>query len=474
MNTKVRSRVNSTSPLARFSALLMAASFGFIGLPAKALDIAVTPFAKNGESATPKDQTNAWKLCVDAGVTGIFYGGTWADLEPEKGDYSMDSLAKAFKYSTKLKRFVGIQIVDITKKNLPSGMSKDKLDTARILKRFHKFLEKLKRVTGGKMSYISLGNEADVYFSKHPKELDDYISFYGKAKEEVEKVFPGCKTGITIKAENLLTGKEPNATSKKLLEVSDVAMFNYYPVQNYKPRKPEQVEEDMAKLKEMSGDKPIVFQEIGYPTNKKLGSSEKSQAQFVQLTFKQLLADDRVKFANFMMLHDFTPAIADFLAQNYGFTNKNYRPMVQTLGFRKSTGKPKLAWEAFKKAVKEAAAATPTTPTTPETPTTPATPETPTTPTTPATPETPTTPATPATPETPTTPGAPTTPATPAAPETPTTPTTPAAPATPAAPTTPESTAPAPSGSADHSGAAAESGSGPAPASTEAGMPSGK
>jgi hypothetical protein len=322
------------------------------------------------------------------------------------------------------------------------------------------------------MSYISLGNEADVYFSKHPKELDDYISFYGKAKEEVEKVFPGCKTGITIKAENLLTGKEPNATSKKLLEVSDVAMFNYYPVQNFKPRKPEQVEEDMAKLKEMSGDKPIVFQEIGYPTNKKLGSSEKSQAQFVQLTFKQLLADDRVKFANFMMLHDFTPAIADFLAQNYGFTNKNYRPMVQTLGFRKSTGKPKLAWEAFKKAVKEAAVVTPTTPATPTTPTTPETPATPTAPETPATPATPTTPETPTTPTTPATPA---TPETPTAPGASTTPTTPAAPATPpAAPTTPESTAPAPSSSADHSGAATGSGSGQAPASTEAGMPSGK
>lgn len=474
MNTKVRSRVNSTSPLARFSALLMAASFGFIGLPARALDIAVTPFAKNGENATPKDQTNAWKMCVDAGVTGIFYGGTWADLEPEKGDYSMDSLAKAFKYSTKLKRFVGIQIVDITKKNLPSGMSKDKLDTARILKRFHKFLEKLKRVTGGKMSYISLGNEADVYFSKHPKELDDYISFYGKAKEEVEKVFPGCKTGITIKAENLLTGKEPNATSKKLLDVSDVAMFNYYPVQSYKPRKPEQVEEDMAKLKEMSGDKPIVFQEIGYPTNKKLGSSEKSQAQFVQLTFKQLLADDRVKFANFMMLHDFTPAIADFLAQNYGFTNKNYRPMVQTLGFRKSTGKPKLAWEAFKKAVKEAATATAATPTTPETPTTPTTPETPTTPTTPETPTTPATPETPTTPVTPTTPTTPETPTAPGAPTAPSTPETPAAPTTPT-PSAPESTTPAPSSSADHASPdAAGSSSGQAPAGTEAGMPSAK
>ena len=399
----------------------MAASF-FITLPAQALDIAVTPFPKNGENATPRDQTNAIKMCIDAGATGIFYGGTWADLEPQKGTYSMETLAKTLKYSTKLRRFVGIQVLDITKMNLPADLGKSKLDNPKVLKRFQKLLEKLKKVTGGKMSYISLGNEADVYLAKHPKAVDDYLAFYRKASEAVEKVFPGCKTGITLRAENLLTGKEPSAITKKLLDASDVAMFNYYPMENYKPRKPEQVEADMAKLKELSGDKAIVFQEIGYPSATKLGSSDKKQAQFVELAFKELRADDRVKFANFFLLHDITPAIADFLAQNYGFTSKNYRPMIQSLGFRKSSGKARLSWETFKKAMKE----TPATPATPETPATPATPETP------ATPATPTTPETPAAPATPETPAAPTTPETPAAPATPETPAAPATPETPA------------------------------------------
>lgn len=453
------------------SAILAAASLGFLNFPAQALDIGITPFPKNGENATTKDTNNALKMTVDAGVTGIFYGGTWADLEPEKGNYSMDTLTKTLKYSTKLKRFVGIQVIDITKKNIPVGISKGKLDNPKTLKRFQKFLEKLKRATGGKMSYISLGNEADVYMIKHPKELDDYLAFYAKAKEEVEKIFPGCKTGITLRAENLLTGKEPNSVTKKLLEASDVAMFNYYPVENYRPRKKENIENDMAKLKELSGDKQIVFQEIGYPASKKLGTSEKNQADFIERTINEMRSDDRVQFANFMLLHDFTPAIADFLAQNYGFTSKNYRPMIQNLGLRKSTGKPKMAWQVMKKALKEVPATpaktTPETPATPETPTTttPATPETPTTPETPATPTTPTTPTT-TTPETPATPSTPATPETPSTPATPETPekTAPSSPETPSS-TTPNSTTP--SQSAPDNGASTTPGTSGGQSSTQ-------
>lgn len=337
--------------LASFSCLFTAISIGFSSLPVTAATFGITPFPKGGENATPRDQTNALKMCVDAGVTGIFYGGTWADLEPSKGTYSLTSLAKTLKYSPKLTRFVGVQVFDITTKNMPSDLVKAKLDSPKVAARFAQLMARLKKTIGGNIAYISIGNEADVYLSKHPKDVDSFMKFFKQAKADVVKVFPGCKVGITLRAENMLNGKTVSPLAQKLLDESDVAMFNYYAVDNYKPKKPQQVEQDMATLKATCGDKEIVFQEIGYPASVKLGSSDKNQADFIDLTFKEIRKNPQILFANFFALHDLTPAICDFLAEHYTISSKNYRQAMQSVGLRRSSGKPRPAWEVIKKAL---------------------------------------------------------------------------------------------------------------------------
>ncbi|MBA4079366.1 MAG: hypothetical protein C0508_30335, partial [Cyanobacteria bacterium PR.023] len=303
-------------PLVSLASFLMAISLGFCSLPVQAVSFGITPFPKGGENATPKDQTNAMKMCVDAGVSGIFYGGTWADLEPSKGTYSLTQLGKTLKYAPKLKRFLGVQVFDITTKNMPSDLTKAKLDSPKVVSRFGQLLSRLKKTTGGNIAYFSIGNEADVYLAKHPKEVDSFMKFFALAKKEVVKTFPGCKVGITLRAENLLNGKEPSAMAQKLLDESDVLMFNYYPMENYKPKKPQQVEQDMETLAKIANGKSIVFQEIGYPSSPRLGSSDKNQAEFMELAFKELRKNPQFEFANFFALHDLTPAICDYLAEH--------------------------------------------------------------------------------------------------------------------------------------------------------------
>jgi hypothetical protein len=292
-------------------------------------------------------------MCVDAGVTGIFYGGTWADLEPSKGTYSLTQLGKTLKYAPKLKRFLGVQVFDITTKNMPSDLTKSKLDSPKVVSRFGQLLSRLKKTTGGNIAYFSIGNEADVYLAKHPKEVDSFMKFFALAKKEVVKTFPGCKVGITLRAENLLNGKEPSAMAQKLLDESDVLMFNYYPLDNYKPKKPQQVEQDMETLARIANGKSIVFQEIGYPSSPKLGSSDKNQAEFMELAFKELRKNPQFEFANIFALHDLTPAICDFLAEHYTISSKNYRQVMQSLGLRRSSGKARTSWDVVKKALAE-------------------------------------------------------------------------------------------------------------------------
>ena len=346
-------------PLVSLTSFLMAISLAFCSLPVQAVSFGITPFPKGGENATPKDQTNALKMCVDAGVSGIFYGGTWADLEPSKGTYSLVQLGKTLKYSPKLTRFLGVQVFDITTKNMPTDLTKSKLDSPKVVSRFALLLARLKKATGGNIAYFSIGNEADVYLGKHPKDVDAFMKFFALAKKEVVKVFPGCKVGITLRAENLLNGKEPSALAKQLLAESDVVMLNYYPLDNYKPKKPQQIENDMETLTKVADGKSIVFQEIGYPSSPKLGSSDKNQADFMELAFKEIRNHPQVEFANFFALHDLTPAICDYLAEHYTISSKNYRQAMQSLGLRKSSGKARTAWDVVKKGLAEKPAVKP-------------------------------------------------------------------------------------------------------------------
>ncbi|CAN5492999.1 hypothetical protein BH11CYA1_BH11CYA1_12840 [soil metagenome] len=346
-------------PLVSLASFLMAISLGFCSLPVQAVSFGITPFPKGGENATPKDQTNALKMCVDAGVTGIFYGGTWADLEPSKGTYSLTQLGKTLKYSPKLKRFLGVQVFDITTKNMPTDLTKSKLDSPKVVARFAQLMARLKKATGGNIAYLSIGNEADVYLSKHPKDVDTFMKFFALAKKEVVKAFPGCKVGITLRAENMLNGKEPSALAKQLLAESDVVMLNYYPIENYKPKKPQQIEADMQTLTKIADGKSIVFQEIGYPSSPKLGSSDKNQADFIELAFKEIRNNPQVEFANFFALHDLTPAICDFLAEHYTISSKDYRQAMQSIGLRKSSGKARPSWDAMKKGLAEKPAVKP-------------------------------------------------------------------------------------------------------------------
>ncbi len=348
-----KNKDRQSRPLVSLVSFLMALSFGFCSSPVEAVTFGITPLPKGGENATPRDQINAMKMCVDAGVTGIFYGGTWADLEPSKGVYSLTQMGKTLKYAPKLQRFIGVQVFDITTKNMPSDLTKAKLDSPKVISRFGQLMVKMKKTTGGNIAYMSIGNEADVYLSAHPKEVDSFIKFFKAAKAEVVKTFPSCKVGITLRAENLLAGKPPSAVAQKLLDESDVVMFNYYPVTNYRPKPPQQIEKDMEVLVKVANGKQIVFQEIGYPSSPKLGSSDKNQADFITLAFKELRKNPQIEFANFFALHDLTPAICDYLAEHYLINSKNYRQAMQSLGMRKSSGKERPAWTALKTGLSE-------------------------------------------------------------------------------------------------------------------------
>ncbi|MGS0757875.1 hypothetical protein ACVBEH_26310, partial [Roseateles sp. GG27B] len=99
-----------------------------------------------------------------------------------------------------------------------------------------------------------------------------------------------------------------------------------------------------------SGSKPLVFQEVGFPSAAGNLSSEPLQASFIHQLFTAWeLAGTRIPYLNVFALHDFTPAMCADLAAHYqrpGITS--FQDYLCTLGLRHADGSVKESWQAVK------------------------------------------------------------------------------------------------------------------------------
>ena len=88
---------------------------------------------------------------------------------------------------------------------------------------------------------------------------------------------------------------------------------------NFRPRDPGSPTADIPRLVAAAAGKPVVLQEVGYPSAALLGSSERAQAEFVARVFGAWRAQGggRIPFLNC------------------------------SLGLRQANGTPKAAWRTF-------------------------------------------------------------------------------------------------------------------------------
>jgi hypothetical protein len=91
--------------------------------------------------------------------------------------------------------------------------------------------------------------------------------------------------------------------------------------------------------------KPLILQEVGYPSSAMLNSSEQKQAEFVANVFTAWqAAGDRIPFLSSFALHDFSPQICEDLAKYYDLPDdENFKAYLCSLGLRRANGTPKLA-----------------------------------------------------------------------------------------------------------------------------------
>ena len=317
-----------------------------IALRQQVLAVAASP--AQGMSASA-----ALTLVHDAGARGQGVDLHWSAMEPAPGvyDFTTANQITTIQSQGPFRIHVTIGVITTTIRDVPADLATDAFDSTQMLTRFQNMLAALLNQFGSQINSIAIGNEVDVYLSANPGQWAAYATFYGQAAALVHTNYPNIRVGVTSTfggATNTIIG--PLIGS--LNSVSDVFMMNYYPLNaNYTPLDPSVVAGDFAKMLAASPNKPILLQEVGYPSSTALGSSEQLQSQFVQNVFAAWVnAGDKIPFLSFFLLHDDTPQVCQQIAAQFGVTDPNFALFFCSLGLRNSDGSDKLAWPALKTA----------------------------------------------------------------------------------------------------------------------------
>jgi hypothetical protein len=249
-------------------------------------------------------------------------------------------------------QLVGIQTINTTTRELPDDLAGLPFDSPVVRARFHQLIDRLRPILeNSALRYLSIGNEVDVYLAAHPAEWAAYRVFYEDAVDYVHQKLPALQVGVTVTSDGALTDHPAEVAT--LTRHSDAVILTYYPLNaSFRVRAPSAARSDIARMVTLGNGRPVVLQEVGYPSAVEVGSSEQAQAEFVDTVFAAWAdAGSAITFLNFYMLHDFSLADCSGWASYYGVgTDPTAVAFLCSLGLRQRDGTPKLAWTAFQRA----------------------------------------------------------------------------------------------------------------------------
>ena len=301
-------------------------------------------------TTTTQDFLDGLQLAADAGIRGGLTTKTWSELESTEGSYNIDDLRFGLTFRRNVYDqvlYLGIQPINTNVKDVPADLRDVPFDSPVMRTRFHALLDAVLPLLNENVRYISIGNEVDAYLEQHPDEWATYTAFYEDVVAYLHDKVPTIRVGVTVTfAGSYVHPKEVAA----LTSLSDVFILTYYPLEgNFYARSPQSPLTDFPIMLKQAGDKPLLLQEVGYPSADSLRSSEAAQAEFMDAAFAAWdAAGNKIPFLNVFLQHDFPDSLSRSLGAYYGMsTNDNLISFLSTLGLRYADGKPKMAWARF-------------------------------------------------------------------------------------------------------------------------------
>ena len=293
----------------------------------------------------------SFKRAVDAGITYFNATPTWFTFEPRTGEYDFEGLDFAVSLAEEynLPIYLNFRVIDTGNKSVPGAYAKLPFDDDRMVKALTTALQAAGRRARGRVRWLAIGNEVDAYLKSRDREIEQYARLFERVKGPASDAFGGAQVTVNFTADAV---KEYSRKFGPITRLGDYASFTYYPLNiNFTMRDPSQAMGHVTDVMEAAGGARVMFQEIGYASADRLGSSPEKQAQFYRNVFAAIEKHaDRIIGANFLFMSDLPQATVEELGAYYKlpFFKDNFKAYLGTLGLFDQQGRPKPAWDVFR------------------------------------------------------------------------------------------------------------------------------
>ena len=318
------------------------------------------------DSASPADRQKALDVVRAAGISVFAFEVSWPRAESRPGRYDVGAVTRA----ARLLRQSGavlhldIPLVNGRERLTPSALSSLAFDDPRLSLALGHLLDALGPALLD-FSTLSLGNEADSYFSDKPAELAAF-----------RRLFDGAVVFLREKAPRLLVGVATAAPTDSRFPVVAAALHQkspglfylyapFLPDPPFTQRPPDTLDRDWKAILAAAKGRPVAFTEVSYSSAPDNGSSPEKQAEFVKRMRRFVESSDRAAllFARYVPWRD--PPTPAPLPPGQGAAGEGSdgaaRPLTlrrdaffANRGLVKSDGTPKPAWRELARAPKRA------------------------------------------------------------------------------------------------------------------------
>jgi hypothetical protein len=313
-----------------------------IGMDANAHD-------KNGSGKRGK--LAALRQAYDAGMTVLHIAPKWNEFERANGQFDLNDDADAigeFAEQFNLPIALNVRIVDTNQRSMPKAYSGWTFDDDRMVERLRAALKSFPQSYKTRARIVAIGNEVNGYFDSHRNEIDAYGTLMRRVRDTVRTEFPNAQ--FTVNFTFSAVGNMDRY--REITAITDLTSFTYYPLNgDFTMRPPSDLGRDISRMLEVSDNKRLYIQEIGYASAAQLRSSPAQQAEFYSSVFALLREHrDRIAGATFLFMSDLPRSVVDILGGYYKLPNSdNFKAYLETLGALHRDGTPKPAWDVFRR-----------------------------------------------------------------------------------------------------------------------------
>lgn len=292
---------------------------------------------------------------VALGTTRALVAKNWRELEPAADKVKLDDLRREITLRRGLQQdiILGLQLINTVKREVPEDLQNTAWDDPVMVARATALMEEvLALLPADRMSYVAFGNEVDVYFTQHPEEMPSYLELYRQIHAKMQAIFPKVQMGIATTFDSVR--EKRGALIETLNRDTDVVILTYYAIQGLKVLPPEAPHRELPMMVALAAGKPVVLQEVGYPSAAGVGSSEAQQAEFIRQFFaaweKHRAA---IPTISLFMQTDFSSRLCTQFTDYYGMVDykTQFADFICTLGLKDAHGRPKLAWSVLQNEV---------------------------------------------------------------------------------------------------------------------------